>query len=213
MIGLRRGDHQLSTLSVHYCPGVMRLPELRRDQLSPAAQDVWDKVVGTRSGQLVNSAGALVGPFNAFVTAPDVGRHLSELGAVLRFGTSIERRLTEVAIITVASRWKAEFEWWAHAAMARRHGVPDAFVDAIGRGEEPVFAADDERIVYTATRELVSTGELSGPTYAAARALLGDTGMVELVSLCGYYTLISFLLNAFAVPIPPGAEPMWHGED
>ena len=132
---------------------------------------------------------------------------------MLRFGSSIERRLTEVAIITVGSRWKAEFEWWAHAAMARRHGVPDAVVDAIGHGEEPLFAADDERVVYTAARELVTAGELSGPAYAAARALLGDTGMVELVSLCGYYTLISFLLNAFVVPLPPGAEPMWRGED
>jgi hypothetical protein len=33
--------------------------------------------------------------------------------------------------------------------------------------------------------------------------------MVELVSLCGYYTLISFLLNAFTVPLPPGTAPMW----
>jgi hypothetical protein len=33
--------------------------------------------------------------------------------------------------------------------------------------------------------------------------------MVELVSLCGYYTLISFLLNAFEVSVPPGAKPMW----
>jgi len=39
--------------------------------------------------------------------------------------------------------------------------------------------------------------------------LLGDTGLVELVSLCGYYTLISYLLNAFDVPVPPGAELMW----
>jgi len=33
--------------------------------------------------------------------------------------------------------------------------------------------------------------------------------MVELVSLCGYYTLVSFLLNAFTVPLPPDALPMW----
>jgi len=177
--------------------------------LSPAALQVWDQIAGSRGDQLTGPDGALTGPFNAFVTAPDVGRPLSDLGAVLRFGTSIERRLTEVAIITVGSRWKAEFEWWAHAAMARRHGVPDAVVDAIGRGEEPPFAAEDERVVYTAARELVTAGELSAANYSAARALLGDAGMVEIVSLCGYYTLISFLLNAFAVPAPPDAEPMW----
>jgi 4-carboxymuconolactone decarboxylase len=188
---------------------VSRLPDLRRDQLDPSGQEVWDLVVGTRGGQLVNSAGGLAGPFNAFVHAPDVGRHLSALGAALRFGTSMERRLTEVAIITVGSRWKAEFEWWAHARMAREQGVPDAVVDAIGRGDNPPFTADDERIVYAAARELTLSGQLSQDSYTAARGLLGDAGLVELVSLCGYYTLISYLLNAFAVPVPPGAELMW----
>ena len=186
-----------------------RLPDLRRDQLDPAGQAVWDLVVGSRGGQLVTSAGGLAGPFNAFVHAPDVGRHLSALGAALRFGTSIDRRLTEVAIITVGSRWKAEFEWWAHARMAREQGVPDAVIDAIGRGDDPPFTAGDERIVYSVARELTVSGQLSQESYSAAHGLLGDAGLVELVSLCGYYTLISYLLNAFAVPIPPGSEPMW----
>lgn len=186
-----------------------RLSYLRRDELDPAGQDVWDKVVGTRSGQLVRDDGALVGPFNAFVHAPDIGRRLASLGAVVRFGTSIERRLSEVAIITVGARWKAEFEWWAHARMACEHGVPDAVVDAIGRGEEPQFTADDERTVYAVARELADAGQVSQDSYDAARDLLGEAGLVELVTLCGYYTLISFLLNAFAVPLPPGAQPMW----
>jgi 4-carboxymuconolactone decarboxylase len=188
---------------------VTRLSPLRRDELDPAGQDVWDKVVGTRSGQLVGADGALVGPFNAFVHAPDVGRRLASLGAVLRFGTSIERRLSEVAIITVGARWKAEFEWWAHARMAREHGVSDAVVDAIGRGEEPPFTADDERTSYAVAHELANTGQLSQAGYDAALDLLGEAGMVELVSLCGYYTLISYVLNAFDVMLPPGARPTW----
>jgi 4-carboxymuconolactone decarboxylase len=188
---------------------VSRLRDLRRDELDPAGQDVWDKVVGTRGAELVNSSGALIGPFNAFVHAPDIGRRLSSLGAAVRFGTSIERRLTEVAIITVGSRWKAEFEWWAHARMATQHGVSEAVVEAIGRGEEPPFVNDDERVVYAVAHELTEDGQLSQDSYDRAHELLGDAGMVELVSLCGYYTLISYLLNAFAVPVPPGAEPMW----
>jgi alkylhydroperoxidase family enzyme len=193
----------------HYCPAMSRLSDLRRDELDPAGQEVWDKIVGTRGEQLVGESGALVGPFNAFVHAPDVGRRLSSLGAVLRFGTTIDRRLSEVAIITVGARWQAEFEWWAHARMAREHGVPADVVAAIGRGEEPPFAADDERTVYAVARELADGGQVSQASYDAARGLLGEQGMVELVSLCGYYTLISFVLNAFDVPIPPGAEPMW----
>jgi len=188
---------------------VSRLRDLRRDELDPAGQDVWDKVVGTRGAELVNSSGALVGPFNAFVHVPDVGRRLSSLGAALRFGTSLERRLKEVAIITVASRWKAEFEWWAHARMATEHGVSEAVVEAIGRGAEPPFVDDGERVVYTIARELTERGQVRQESYDRAHDLLGDAGMVELVSLCGYYTLISYLLNAFTVPIPADAEPMW----
>jgi len=161
--------------------------------------------------QIVTAEGGLAGPFNAFVTAPDTGRRLSALGATVRFGTSIERRLSEIAIITVGARWQAEFEWWAHAAMAREHGVADAVVEAIGRGEDPPLEADDERAVYAVARQIAQSGRLDQEIYDAAHRLLGDAGMVELVSLCGYYTLISFLLNAFAVPLPPDASPMWAG--
>jgi 4-carboxymuconolactone decarboxylase len=186
-----------------------RLPYVRYEDLDAEGQKVWDGVIGSRGSQLVNAEGGLSGPFNAFVTAPDVGRRLSALGATLRFGTSIERRLSEVAIITVGARWKSEFEWYAHSRMAREHGVPDAVVDAIGRGEDPPFTAGDERVVYAAARQLAQDGHLDAAAYAAAQELLGDAGLVELVSLCGYYSLISFVLNAFDVGLPPGAPAAW----
>jgi 4-carboxymuconolactone decarboxylase len=190
-----------------------RLPGLRRDQLSPDGQAVWDAIVGTRGGRLVTADGTLAGPFNAFVHAPNVGRGLTDLGATVRFGTSVERRLTEVAIITVGARWRAEFEWWAHARMAREHGVAEAVIEAIRRGDEPPFDAGDERIVHAVASELARSGRVGDASYAAARDLLGDAGLVELVTLCGYYTLISFVLNAFDVPIPPGAAPAWGDGD
>jgi 4-carboxymuconolactone decarboxylase len=185
-----------------------RLPALRRDDLTAEGQAVWDLIVRTRGDRVVTDAG-LIGPFNAFVHAPGAGGPMAALGAALRFDSSIEPRLTELAIITIASHWRAEFEWSAHARLAREVGLPDAVVDAIGRGEEPPLSGADEQVVYTAVRELVTTGQLGDAGYAAARDLLGDTGAVELVALCGYYSLISFVLNAFDVALPLGAEPMW----
>jgi 4-carboxymuconolactone decarboxylase len=186
-----------------------RIPYVRRDELGPEGQQLWDSIVSGRGDQVLTADGDLAGPFNAFVTAPDAGRRLSALGATLRFGTSIERRLSEIAIITVGARWQAEFEWWAHERMAREHGVAGPVVDAIGRGEDPPFEAADERAVYAVARQLSDSGRLDQGTYDAAHRFLGDAGMVELVSLCGYYTLVSFLLNAFTVPLPPDALPMW----
>jgi 4-carboxymuconolactone decarboxylase len=189
-----------------------RIPYAQREELGPEGQQLWDSIVKNRADLAVRAEG-LGGPFNAYVTAPGVGRRLVALGATLRFGTSIERRLTELAIITTGARWQAEFEWWAHASMAREHGVAGTVVDAIGRGEEPPFEADDERAVYTVARQLGDCGRLDQEAYDAARRFLGDAGMVELISLCGYYTLVSFLLNAFVVPLPPDAAPMWSHRD
>jgi 4-carboxymuconolactone decarboxylase len=188
-----------------------RLPELRREDLTEPGQAVWDLIVRTRGSHVVTEGGGLSGPFNAFVYAPEAGSPLATLGAALRFGSPIDRRLIEVAIITIAGHWRAEFEWLAHARLAREAGVPDSVVDAIGRGEEPAFTATDERDVYAAVRELVTTGQLTDASYATVHDLLGDTGTVHLVALCGYYSLISFVLNAFRVPLPAGAQPMWPG--
>jgi 4-carboxymuconolactone decarboxylase len=180
-----------------------------RDQLGAEGQAVWDSIVTSRGSGAVDEQGRMTGPFTAYVHAPDVGRHLDPLGAVMRFGTSVERRLAEIAIITVAARWKAEFEWAAHARAAREHGVPGAVIDAIARGEDPPFSDGGDRAVYQVALQLTQTGRLSQEVFDTARELLGDAGIVELVSMCGYYTLVSFLLNAFAVPLPPGAQPQW----
>ena len=106
-----------------YRADVSRLPYLRRDDLSDSGQAVWDSITKTRGDAVVNAEGGLIGPFNAWLFAPDVGSRLADLGATLRFGTSVDRLLLELAIITVGAYWKAEFEWWAHSRMAREHGV------------------------------------------------------------------------------------------
>lgn len=184
-----------------------RLPLQTRDALDDDGQEVWDSITATR-GSIVTDAGGLMGPFNAWVTAPGIGGRLAELGAALRFQSSIERRLLEVAIITVGAHWKAEFEWWAHSRMALQHGVSPGTVEAIATGATPDLP-DDERVVHAVARQLVEDGHVDEATYAAARRLLGDRGIVELVTLCGYYTVVSFTLNAFDVPLPPGEEPTW----
>jgi len=186
-----------------------RLRYLKQEELDERGRAVWDSLATTRGSSLVNDDGGLVGPFNAWVHAPDVGARLADLGATLRFESSLERRLLELAIITVGAHWKAEFEWWAHVPMARQHGVSDAVIDAIGRGATPAFESDDERVVHSVARQLVDGGGIDASTYDEAGRLLGERGLVELVSLCGYYTLVSFTLNAFAVPLPPGVAAAW----
>ena len=130
-----------------------RLPLQTREALDDDGREVWDSITATR-GSITTDQGALMGPFNAWVTAPGIGWRLAELGAALRFESSIERRLLEVAIITVGARWHAEFEWWAHSRMALAHGVSQEAVDAIARDATPPLP-DDERVVHAVARQLV----------------------------------------------------------
>jgi 4-carboxymuconolactone decarboxylase len=186
-----------------------RLPPLRRPDLDETRESLWDSIASSRGQWIVGDDGALTGPFNAWITAPTVGTRLLALGTVLRFEISLERRLIELAIITVGAHWKAEFEWWAHSRMALEAGVSPEVIESVRRGDAPPFADDSERVVHLVARELVSSGSVTDATYAEAETLLGAAGLVELVSLCGYYTLVSYTLNAFAVPLPAGVDPAW----
>lgn len=186
-----------------------RLRNITKDELDARGLQLWEAIAGSRGSHVITAENTLGGPFNAFLHSPEVGSAAAALGKILRFESSIDRRLNEVAIITVGAYWKAEYEWWAHSRLARELGVADEVIEAIGDGTAPPFTLDDERIVHEAAYQLVRTGHLDDATYGRAFELLGETAMMELVALCGYYTLISFTLNAFAVPLPPGVSARW----
>jgi 4-carboxymuconolactone decarboxylase len=186
-----------------------RLSFLHRDDLDDDQLAVWDGLVDSRATELMGPDGALIGPFNAFLHAPKIGRRLSSLGGLLRFRTSLDRRLSEVAICTVGAHWRAEFEFFAHAPMAVEHGVSTDVIDAMREGQTPDFEHADERAVYEVVTQLLNEHRVDDETYAAAAELLGEQGMVELVSTAGYYCLISMLLNLFDVALPEGADLNW----
>ena len=189
-----------------------RLRPLRQEDLDDAQRRTYDTLTGGARGpasRLTGEDGGLVGPFNAMLHAPGPGQKVAELGEQLRFHTSIEDRLKEVAIITVGAHWKADFEWWAHARFARQAGVADETIDSIGRGERPSSAKDDEAVIHRFARALVTEGRVDDGLYREAQGILGEQGVVELVLLIGYYCLVSLTLNAFEVPVPGGAEMPW----
>lgn len=194
-------------------PAAPRLAPMPLDGLDDEQRAVLKVVAegrrATESSALYDEDGGLVGPFNSFLYRPGVGRHLAELGEQVRFDTLVPRRLVEVAVLTVGAHWRSNFEWWAHARLARRFEVADEVIEAIGRGEQPAFERDDERVVHRFSRQLLDRGRVDDGAYAAARELLGDAGVVDLVSLVGYYCVISLLLNAFRVPTPTGEEARW----
>jgi 4-carboxymuconolactone decarboxylase len=64
-------------------------------------------------------------------------------------------------------------------------------------------------VVHEIATQLLNDRRVDDVTHAAGEALLGESGLVELVTLIGYYCLISMTLNLFEVPLPADVAPIW----
>ena len=187
-----------------------RLAAIRPADANSAQREVIDAIAGGARGRdrpldsLLDERGGLAGPFNAWVHRPDLGIVVQSLGERLRFQGNLPGAAREIAILTVGAKWMAEYEWWAHVRVGRREGVSDETIDAIHRGQRPLLTDPVEQAAYDFTASLLAAGRVDAELYDTTRAHLGDGGLVELVTLAGYYTLVSFTLNAFEVPLPGG---------
>jgi 4-carboxymuconolactone decarboxylase len=179
-----------------------RLPAIAMDSLKPEQQAIVDAINNGPRGRFMNA-----GPFAVFLHAPTYGMLAQQLGGHLRFSTSVPPRLSEFAILCTGRYWKAQFEWYAHAKIAAKVGVKEATIRDLYADRAPKSAPRDEMAIYAFVKELYATRRVSNATYARVQKLLGDTGVVELVGILGYYVLISMTLNVFRMPVPDG-EPV-----
>lgn len=178
-----------------------RLTALTEDELDDAQRAFLD---GLNQGP--RGAGGrigLIGPYGVWAHAPQVGEPAQLLGAALRFGTSLPENIKEVAICTVGAFHHARFEFAAHKRLALKAGVSEAGIERLRRGEPPGFDGD-EATAHAVADELLRGHRLSQATYEVALGAFGEAGLVELVTLIGYYCLISHTLNAFDVDLVDG---------
>lgn len=151
--------------------------------------------------------GGVRGPFIPLMHHPQLAGHVQALGGFLRYGTSISHALVELAILVIARRWTCQFEWFAHAPLGLKAGLKPSLVEAIARGEKPAGMSADEEVMFDAASEIVATGRLSDSAFELSAQQFGRTGVLEIIGLCGYYSMLAFVLNVSDDPLPEGAPP------
>jgi len=150
--------------------------------------------------------GEVRGPFIALLHNPALARHLQGLGEHLRWKGKLAPALTELAVLVTARRWTCQHEWFIHSELARKAGVADATISAIRDGRDPALSGN-EATVYAFCREAHADGRVSDATFDKARSAFGLDGAVELLALCGYYSLMAMVLNTAQLPLPGNAAP------
>jgi 4-carboxymuconolactone decarboxylase len=177
-----------------------RLSPIDPQQLSDAQRLVYDRIAnGPRKG--------VRGPLAIWLHRPQLAECSQALGRYCRYDSSLEPRLSELAILLMGRHWLAEYEWAAHKPFALEAGLAPEIIDAIRDGIEPDFKNADEVLVYRFIRELHAQRGISDQLYSQFTQLLGDDAIVDLVGIAGYYTLISMTIKVFEVPAPAGVAP------
>lgn len=176
-----------------------RMPPMKPEQMTPAQKAAVEQFETERGI-------AIGGPFVPLSRSPEVLRMATHIGKYLRTQSPVPTKLSELATLITARRWSQNFEWYAHEKIARHAGLPDGVIAAIAEGRMPEGMAEDEAAVYAFCTETLANGSVCDATYARAKALHGEHGIIDLVAICGYYTLIGLAMNVARTPLPEGEK-------
>jgi 4-carboxymuconolactone decarboxylase len=138
---------------------------------------------------------SLVGPFIPLMRSPEFMNRLQRTGEYLRFNSAFEPRLSELAILITARAWSQNFEWHHHRPIAEKAGLRASVIEALAEGRRPEAMAIDEATLYDFLDELVRTRNVSEPTYRRAANMFGEKGVIDLLGIHGYYSLLAMVLN------------------
>jgi 4-carboxymuconolactone decarboxylase len=175
----------------------MRLKLISPDEMNADQKATFDEAVAGKRG----SAPA---PMLAWLNSPEMARLATRLGETLRFNTMFPPKHSEIAILVTARHFTAHYEWWAHKRLALKGGMDPNIIDAIRDRRTPQFDDAIGAMIYQVAKSLHEGRGLAKGLYDQAVKLLTERGLVEIIGLCGYYSLVSLTLNTFEFGLPDG---------
>ena len=168
-----------------------------KNQVPPQYHAVVDRVVESR--------GAVAGPFKMLLHCPPLADHVRSLGAYVRFEGELDKRVRVLAAMVVAREFDVMYVWGAQTGQARKLGVPETTIAAIREKTYKGLPPEDAQIVDFA-RDLIRKHRVSDAQMQALHKRFGDFQLVELCGTVGYYTMLAMTANACELEPGPGAE-------
>ena len=177
-----------------------RMPPIPAGRLTEAQKKAIEEFKAARAVDIS-------GPFVPLLRSPEVMNRARAMGDYLRFRSSLPPRLSEFVILLTARRWTQQYEWHAHQPLALQGGLRGEIVKAIADGRRPDAMAEDEDAVYTLWDEVQRNQSVSDATYARAVAKVGEQGVIDVLGITGYYTMLAMVMNTVRTPLPDGVKP------
>ena len=186
-------------------PGSLsRLPLRRREDMDEDGQRLYDAVVSPQSRTLVG----LRGPSGIWLHSPELGERVRAVNQYLRYETTLDRRLTELAILVTARELDNQFEWTAHEPAALAEGLSREIIDVVKHRRPSAELGPTEAIIVDFGREVFRDKTVRAGTFARAVEAFGYEGVVNLAALMGNYAMTAVILTAVDQRLRPGQRPL-----
>ncbi|MEA2772733.1 MAG: hypothetical protein QOD93_5695 [Acetobacteraceae bacterium] len=171
-----------------------RVPYLEVSDLAPEDQDLLKRPISL---------------FKALVNSPEAARAFSGLGGYIRYGSKLNPRLRELAILQVGWLARSPYEWSHHVKLGHDFGVSDADVQALidDTAGKPTTLDALSKLVLKAAREMTADGAMAGPTFAALQSELGNELVVDLTLTIGFYNAVVRVLATLQIDVEPEYMP------
>ena len=178
-----------------------RFPIIAPDQMTARQAEVAANIAsGPRGG--------IRGPFLALIHHPELAERVQSLGEHLRYGAAISPANIELIVLVVARHMNCQYEWFAHARIARTTtDLPEAIIAALQVGQPPMNMTAQQETLYAFCKELLAQGQPADATYARAVEQFDRPGVLDIIAIVGYYSMIAMVLNTSQIPLPEGTLP------
>ena len=177
-----------------------RLPPISADRMTDAQKR---EVAAFEAARMAS----ISGPFVPLLRSPELMSRVRAIGDYLRFGGVLDAKLREMVILITARQWTQQYEWNAHLSIALEAGLAPAIAQAIADGRRPEGMPPAEALIYDFCQELHTRQSISDATYAKAVSAFGEQGVIDVVGLSGYYTMLAMVMNTARTPLPAGRTP------
>lgn len=175
------------------------LPDLT-GTLTGKAREIYNEMLARREAQ----GTGLRGLYIPLTNHPELAQLIERLGYYLKFEGKLPRDAYQFIVLSMARRIGVAFEWVDHVAPARAAGLSDTLIAAILKPDRGLIPHPYSVILDTMD-VVLQFKSIPETLQNEMIRLYGVQGLLEVVTLCGFYQMVGEITEAFDVPLPEGA--------
>jgi 4-carboxymuconolactone decarboxylase len=185
----------------------MRLSLIPPSDLTPEQRPLYEDMKAGISAKYsafttMRDDGTILGPWSAWLHEPELGTAIWGVTKAMTRFRHLPEVSRQIVILVVGTHFRADYEIYAHSAVARAVGISEEQLAAITAGNRPLDLSEEAETAYDAAVALLKGGVLAASAYQRALDMFGQPGVTELIYLAGHYCFVSITLNGFNIPVP-----------